>query len=378
VQGVWFADSAARSHILASDLVTALSGSNVSLQSSVWLWVDTAITSTSPNNLNLTCGTDRFVNSHAVQIRGALSITCNYVDLNANLITTGGASSPIRIKSVFRTYMSNADVQTSGADVVVWTNHNNSTSAGSYIYLENSSSITTGGGKIWLAGGQDDGGTAASITSSRGAWSSLAANDGYPDGHAVGTNESGWNSSGILLNSGTTLLSGGGDIFLAGSQGPSTAWGTSHIEVFPGVTIDSGAGRIAMWGKSVGASTGQGITLNRDGGTTTNPVLITSNSSSSDAILIYSDSSASTGSWSRGITSHWHGKYDAKRGWQGTQILATAAGGGITLSGIGSGSSSSSTGEGLYLDFIDILARGGPITLNGDSSTSTSSNGVSF
>ena len=379
VQGVWLADSASISYIKASELATALTSNNVSLESAGYIWFDTSLTSSSTNNLNLSCtGIDRFLNSFAVEIGGALSITCPRVDVEANLKTTGGASSAIRLKSTGRTYINKAAIQTAGADVVVWSGSNGLSSPGSYIYIEGTSSITTGGGKIWLAGGKDDGGTEASITANRGAWSSLAANDGYPDGYAVGTNESGWNSSGILLNSGVSLLSGGGDIFLAGAQGPATDWGTAHIEVFPGVRIDSGSGRIAMWGKSLGTSPTQGIALNRDGGDSTNPVIITSNASSSDAITIYSDSSLSPQNWSRGITSHWWGKYDAKRGHQGTQILATALGGGVTMTGIGSGSISSSTGNGLYLDFIDILARSGPITLNGDSSTSTLSHGVTF
>ncbi|MSZ17107.1 MAG: hypothetical protein F2615_02465, partial [Actinobacteria bacterium] len=157
---------------------------------------------------------------------------------------------------------------------------------------------------------------------------------------------------------------------------PLTNWGTAHIDIFPGVKIDSGTGRIAMWGKSLGSAISQGICLNRDGGNT-NPVMITSNASSADAITMYSDSSAG-GSWSRGITTHWFANYDANRGYQGTQILATATGGGITMTGIGSSGSASVNAEGLYLDFIDILAVSGPITLNGDSSTSADSRGVTF
>lgn len=315
-----------------------------------------------------------------IKINGPIRFYGGRVGIYGNLESTR-AGSEIRAKSNGSVYVYlSKTVKTNGGDVVFWSNADKvqgTTAVAGTIWLENSSSVTTRGGKIWLGGGLDDGGADASITASRGKWSSVVSGDSLPDGYAVGYNQADEWAIGVYLDVATVLSSDGGDIFIAGAHGPTSNIGYAHILVQPGVIVDSGSGRIAMWGKSpVGSAVGtQGICLNYSNNST--PVRITSHATGSDAILIYSDSSESTAYWSRGITSAWHGVWDAARGFQGVQILATSLGGGITLTGIGGGGSGSSDAVGVRLDYTDILARSGPITINGMSSSSASSQGLS-
>lgn len=310
-------------------------------------------------------------------IAGPIAIHGAQIYIDQDLETTDSATSPIRLRSLGQVYTGpSVDLVTNGSDVVFWSGANEAAgAANNTIYVSNGSTITTNGGKIWLAGGLDDGGTNALITPDRGKWSTVVADDGLPDGYASGENSANDWAHGVHIGSGSKLLSGGGDIFVAGSAGPTSS-GYAHIALYPGAQIDSGSGRIAMWGRSFTGHTTQGIAMPwGDGGA---PVMVTSNAASSDAISIYSDSSAGA-SWSRGIIAYWFGALDAARGYQGSQILATASGGGITMTGIGSAAGDTSDGpHGLYLDFIDIMAIDGPITLNGDGGSSGWSMGAAF
>ena len=313
-----------------------------------------------------------------VNIAGPITINSLYTRLRGDLTTTGGSESDIRILAKQNIWTDlGVKLTTSGGDVVMWTNTDKVAGvnqAQGSVYLE-PIEISTSGGKIWLAGGLDDGGIDAGITSEKGKWASVVAGDGLPDGYAFGDGGDIWWSTGVLINRNSVLKSGGGDIFIAGAQGVGTNWATGHILVFAGSKIDSGPGRIAMWGRSYGGSSSQGIALNYDGTTSDEPTMITSSASSADAITIYSDSSAGN-TWSRGIIATWSSKLDATRMYQGTQIVATDPQGGITLTGIGAAAGSGGA-NGLYLDFVDILAKGGPITLNG-SGPSAGSAGVTF
>lgn len=310
-------------------------------------------------------------------ITGPISVHAAQIYVDQDLQTTDPNTSPIRLRSLGQVYTNlNVDLVTNGSDVVFWSGANEAAgAANNTVYISNGSTITTNGGKIWLAGGLDDGGANALITTDRGKWSTVVAGDGLPDGYASGENSANEWAHGVLIGSGSKLLSGGGDIFIAGSAGPSSS-GYAHIALYPGAQIDSGTGRIAMWGRSFSAHATQGIAMPwGDGGAA---VMVTSNASTSDAISIYSDSSAGA-SWSRGIIAYWFGSLDDARGYQGSQILATASGGGITMTGIGSAAGDTAHGpHGLYLDFIDIMAIDGPITLNGDGGSSGWSMGAAF
>ena len=316
-----------------------------------------------------------------VKIAGPIRLYFGYLNLRGNLETTGGAASEIRLKTPTRVYMAaNVSVKTAGGDFVVWTNRDKSLGVNAIdgdIYIESTVSVSTSGGKIWMGGGLDDGGGDASITASRGKWSTVTSGDNLPDGYAVGSNSNDNWRIGIYISSGSTFRSGGGDIFMAGAAGPTGTDGGAHIGVSPNVIIDSGSGRIAMWGRAISGSTSwtQGICL--DWGDNALPVIITSDASTADAITIYSDSSVSTNASNRGIVAYWHGVLDAKRGYQGLQILASKSGGGISLTGIGSSTNSGAgDGHGLWFEFTDILAIDGPIKLNGLASADTNTFGL--
>ncbi|WP_249883334.1 fibronectin type III domain-containing protein [Candidatus Aquiluna sp. UB-MaderosW2red] len=314
-------------------------------------------------------------------IAGPISVHAGdiVVASNIELVTTDEATSPIRFFTGGSIYTATGvDLTTTGSDVVYWTAVDKvagTNRTASNIYID-PGTITTNGGKIWLAGGRDDGGLDALITTDRGKWSSVSARDGLPDGYAVGQNSANWDEMGVLINANSVLKSGGGDIFIAGAVAPAGGYNLGHIGIFPGVQIDSGTGRIAMWGRSLGSATNQGISLHV--GNNGAPAIISSDAASADAISLYSDSSAG-GAWSRGITALWYAAWDQKSGHQGVRILATKSGGGITLSGIGSSAGNDGSGiQGLRLGFIDILATDGPITLNGAAGPSSWAVGTSF
>jgi hypothetical protein len=312
-----------------------------------------------------------------IKIVGPIRIYGNQLNIRSSLETTGSGNE-IRIKTIARAYLhSGKSLKTAGGNVVIWTGAGKvagTNIGGTNIYLDSTSSITTNGGKIWLAGGRDDGGGDASITTSRGKWDSVVAGDGLPDGYAVGYDDNNEWRIGIFLNTGAQLKSGGGDIFMAGAHGIAAYGDYGHMVFYPGTVVDSGTGRIAMWARSLTAITTQGIAFHWGNGGS--PTIITSHAPSADAITIYSDSSLGS-SWSRGIIAAWYADYSASRGYQGTQILATAPGGGITMTGIGSATATNDA-NGMYLDFADILAIDGPITLNGDSNNNQWAVGVSF
>ena len=223
-----------------------------------------------------------------IKIVGPIRLYFGYLNLRGNLETTGGAASEIRLKTPTRVYIApSISIKTAGGDFVVWTNRDKSLGVNAFegdIYIETSVTVATSGGKIWMGGGLDDGGGDASITASRGKWSTVTAGDNLPDGYAVGYNNADNWRIGIYINSGSTFRSGGGDIFMAGASGPTGSDGGAHIGVSPNVIIDSGTGRVAMWGRALSGSTSwtQGICLNW--GDNGNPVIITSDASTADAI----------------------------------------------------------------------------------------------
>ncbi len=314
-----------------------------------------------------------------IKIAGPIRIYAASIDIRGNLESTA-SNSEIRLKSVDRIYVyTSKTITTNGGDIVFWGNSSKVigvNKVGGMIYLESSVALNSKGGRIWLAGGLDDGGADASITTSRGKWSSVQAGDGLPDGYATGYNATDTWRIGVFMNTSSSLKSGGGDIFIAGAQGPTSSSDYGHIQLNPDTVVDAGNGRVAMWAKSLAGANNwsQGILLNY--GDSTSKVTVTSNAASSDAITLYSDSSIGN-SCSRGITAgYWHGAYDAAKGWQGVQILATNAGGGITLTGIGSRTSGCDSGWGIQAEFVDVLAKSGPITLNAISNGDVNSPGL--
>jgi hypothetical protein len=150
VQGVWLADSAGASNILNTYLQTALTSSNLQLDSTGAITVSAAVSNaTAGRSLTLNCGgSGRFTNSGgAISVAGDLTVTCAGIDTEANLTavgsirltgtsssdlieiystltTTGGSTSEIRLKTVSRFLLDTSDkLITAAGDVVVWTGY---------------------------------------------------------------------------------------------------------------------------------------------------------------------------------------------------------------------------------------------------------------
>jgi hypothetical protein len=96
VDGVFQANSASAINILASDLVSAMTARDISIESSGNIAVSTGLTSTSTNNLTLTCaGAGVFTNSSgAISLASDLTVSCATVTTSATITTagTGGVS----------------------------------------------------------------------------------------------------------------------------------------------------------------------------------------------------------------------------------------------------------------------------------------------
>lgn len=173
-----------------------------------------------------------------------LESTAGSVTVNASQTVTGSGNRLLLKATDAVIFGPSITIQTNGGDIVAWSDSNST--AGGYIKVDATVTMRSNGGKIWLAGGADDGGTAAGITSAKGAWSTLALNDQLPDGYAQGNATQ---LDGVFLSTDHLLYSAGGDIFIAGMNTASADHYGSTIKTYYG-TIDSGTGRIAMWGKA--------------------------------------------------------------------------------------------------------------------------------
>ncbi|MCX8530156.1 MAG: hypothetical protein ORN27_08845, partial [Rhodoluna sp.] len=271
-------------------------------------------------------------------------------------------------------------VQTNRGNIIFWPNSdkvaavaNNSGRFASGTNL----TLRSQGGQIRIAGGLDDGGGDATITSAKGAWSSMAGADGLPDGYGVGNSTSG-QSAGVLLSSGYTLSSAGGDIFIAGMDAPTTSDTSRTIQLVDGL-IDSGAGRIALWAKAyANATLNEGMVLHTTNNTAGS--IITSANRTAQAITLYSDTSPNTNGSSDGINVYGHGTNTTAFGWQALEVIATGAkdtndlvnfpGGGIAVTGIASGTASNG-GHGIVWQWADALAKDGQVTFTGQNNEAT-------
>ncbi|MFM1795327.1 MAG: hypothetical protein RLZZ340_4, partial [Actinomycetota bacterium] len=284
------------------------------------------------------------------------------------------------------TTAASTSISTQSGDVVFWANTDKvaGTSNPGRIGLGTSNTITTRGGKIWLAGGLDDGGTDATIASAKGAWSSLAVGDGLPDGYATGQNAAG-QYSGVSLNTGVQLSSGGGDIFVAGMEA-TVGSGTTTDNVYIGSgLIDSGTGRIAIWGKSAAAyNNSYGVLLHQQTDNTAATTIYSANRTA-QAITIYGDSSVSTypNSWgvvaqnySPNVAANWG--YNSVRiisaGLKDSADLANKPGGGVNITGLGSTATTTGGGHGIVWQWADIISKDGDITMTGSDNNAVGGN----
>jgi hypothetical protein len=128
---------------------------------------------------------------------------------------------------------------TTGGDLILWANADKVSGVagnGGRVYLASNTSLNSQGGGIYLGGGLDDGGADSGIPAMNG-WSSMAAGDGLPDGFANGNNAASQNP-GVWLDSGYSLSSNGGDIYIAGQDSTTNAnSGTSANVIFHSGTV---------------------------------------------------------------------------------------------------------------------------------------------
>ena len=161
------------------------------------------------------------------------------------------------------------------------------------------------------------------------------AGDNRPDGFAVGR-------SGLIADTGLRIgtyntaqniqiLSGGGDIFMAGQAAPTSTIRTG-VTVVSGV-VDASLGKVSIHGRldsTAGTNYQRGVLFGYGG----SDVSILSRNSASDAILIRGDASMTSGGWCRGVEVYETINPDL--------LIANEGSGGVQI--IGDGCASTTTG----------------------------------
>ncbi|MEY3129178.1 MAG: hypothetical protein RL405_498, partial [Actinomycetota bacterium] len=333
------------------------------------------------NNVNMTLGT-------AWNLWGPLTVHGASISANQNITVNKPAADMLFKAKANVSTAASRTLTTTGGDLILWANADKVSGVagnGGRVYLASNTSLNSQGGGIYLGGGLDDGGADSGIPAMNG-WSSMAAGDGLPDGFANGNNAASQNP-GVWLDSGYSLSSNGGDIYIAGQDSTTNAnSGTSANVIFHSGTIDSGTGRIGVWGKSSAQSLGvwsYGIYLH---GVTADNVnarsIWHSANRSARAITIYGDSSANTSLYAHGVTASNWAALSSQWGYNSFHLLASGLedvndlantpGGGISITGIGS-TATNSQGNGIIWQWADAIAKDGPISMNGFSNDSTGS-----
>ncbi len=363
-----------------SDITTGSGGFNVSASQRAIAW--NGNTFRSP--LNMTSNTVQLTGSNTLQDTVALTASAGDVVVGGNQTITGSRKSLIAKATGDVDTPPSSVIQTNGGDIVFWANTDkvsgNNNNSGR-VFLDTNTTLRSQGGKIWLAGGLDDGGADASITAAKGAFDTVAAGDGLPDGYGIGTAVSG-ETAGAHLGKGYLISSAGGDIFIAGMNAPASGGGTIATVMMTEGLIDSGAGRIGIWGRSqANGDANSGIVLHMTDNTADTTVY--SANRTAKAITIYGDSSPSTNVYSDGITAWGWAPWVANSRWgyNSTHLIASGTknpadstnfpGGGITVVGLGTSNTSANGGHGIVWQWADIIAKDGPITMTGVDSDSS-------
>ena len=342
----------------------------------------------------ITLGTDQSTNNTTWALNtswnvvGPVSLYGGTVTVSSNVTLTGAGKKFLVKTPADANTGSNVIIVTNNAPIVFWANSDKLAGVPSSgrIGIGSSTTLNSQGGPIYLGGGLDDGGVDAGITSAKGGWSSMTAGDGFPDGYAVGENVAN-QDSGILLATGYSILSGGGDVYMAAMDSPTNPnSGTSAEFIASSGTIDSGSGRIGLWGKASAMSSGiwnYGLMLhgyNADGVDAGS--VWTSANTTAGAITIYGDSSANTSLYAYGVYAQNYSPLTTQWGYNSFHLLATGAkvagdavnnpGGGINVTGI-SGTNTATQGGGITWSWADALAKDGAINLSGYSADAAGS-----
>ncbi|MBV5299500.1 MAG: hypothetical protein JZU64_15580, partial [Rhodoferax sp.] len=262
-------------------------------------------------------------------IAGPISVYANTINVNANLSSTLSGADVLLKASGNISLGSSKTITTTGGDVTFWSDSDGNGTG--YVQMSMGSAVTTGGGAITLGGGTD-------ITT------------GYARGEATfdRVTEPLYDLyiSGVNLQSGTSLTSGGGDIILRGQTVNTSASVMSFGVMGGGVTVDSGVGKISIYGKATGSASVNAQAISSYGSGYT----LRSANTTAQAIMVEGDASAVNGtSTSLGIN------------FAGS-IEATGTGGGISITGK-SGTAAVDVATGL--GGSSVLAKSGPITIRG-------------
>ena len=289
-------------------------------------------------------------------INGPIAMYGNNISIEGNLTSTDG---DILLKASGNIVQAaGKSITTSGADITLWSNSDDETTNGGYIYLQDNTSLDTrtssdrtanngtandtSGGAITLGGG--------SGTTVPTGYALNVANS-FRGGINLGT-ESG---IGARHNSNITIISGGGNISLKGRQTSVFNGDAAGINAYEGFLLDAGqTGNIAMEGNVSG-----------------------SNASYSDGMNLgnYATTAGGTASYIRTV--------DGDITLTGSASDATTHSRGLTLAGGGAGLFIQSTGTGninllgtpggsgdqynILLIGANILANSGDINLTGAS-----------
>ena len=215
---------------------------------------------------------------------------------------------------------------------------------GGYIRTNSGCSITTNGGHLWMGGG-----------SGSNTWNGLIVGNGYALGNEL-------NSNGILII-GSSMATNGGNVALFGKSRPGAAVGTDgsaentnvdgiRISPFASSLINSGAGSILIDGVSQGTDQ---VALGVEFGSLSTVTHLITSSASGDAIII-----TGTGSQSAGTQVNTNGVFVHN----GTTISATG-GGNIKITGVG-GSVGSTQQSNHFSTGSQVNSGSGNLTVSGN------------
>lgn len=305
-----------------------------------------------------TSNTANIIFGSATSIAGPINVYGGDLTINENISSTANSAGMLFKASGNIRVTGEKSITTQGGNVILWANSDGQSSDG-FIALQsnfatsNGTKIQTNGGHIWIGGGS---GTAT--------WKGITVGNGYAvSGTGIAflnSTNSGSLPAGILMQ-GAKLLSGGGDVRIAGS---SSSASSRAVVTVGNVEINAANGKIEIQAiaSSLGGAFGTGWNHNSPNEASMNGNFrIVSNNSSADAIILNADATLSN------VT---NGDFqDEGSGLAGLVSLITTNGGGITYNSLGS--STRALAYGLRLGYstsqggtLEMLSNAGNITLN--------------
>jgi hypothetical protein len=220
------------------------------------------------------------------------------------------------------------------------------------------------GGRISIAGGLDNGGAVNTEFVSR------TAGDGHPDNYAAGVN--GWSdNTGVEFLGGYQILSGGGDIFIAG-QGSAVSGDDDWGVLMTNGLVYSGNGKVAIYGRapaSCMANWHRGIATGWGANT-----FIVSESNAEDAVYLYGN----TASCNNNATTY-ASAVESHNQWTS---IATPNGGGIKIYGIQGNASHTDINDrqsnAVQLRYVNLISNSGPIHIQAVNATTSARYNIRF